>query len=187
MTPEVGGYSIVAIALTLCGEMIAVGGLGWISWRMTTRLRRVSSPYGHSPMRLVTTLPYATIGKIYLFCTGLRSFDNRMFDIHRAAYCPDTSRIFPDCVDLFGKISIDWGFLQRRHRGNWASWGSLPKNLQREVMLRHASMKGFQTEFSSSKPSPRHAEALYLQASPGPLYVDLDSGCLLGWQCVTGT
>ncbi len=173
----------ISVVALVVGLMIAAL---WIGWRWDKR-RPPTGPYGHLPLRSAAELPYATIGKIYLYLTGLHQYDNRMFSIHRAAVCRITGRIFPNAIDIFGRITCDWTFLQKKVPGNYISWGSLNDTQQAAVKRAHASLEGFQTKMSSPEPSPRAATEEYLLTIPGPLYVDLESLVLLGWKQVPGT
>ena len=77
--------------------------------------------------------------------------------------------------------------MQKRYPGQWISWGSLSKELQDEIREAHASLDKFQTIESSPTPSPRAIESQYVYTKPGPLYVDIETKILLGWQVVPGT
>ncbi len=110
-----------------------------------------------------------------------------MFSIHRAAVCRVTGRIFPNAIDMLGRITCDWTLFTKRMPGNYVSWGSLNDAQQAAVKRAHASLEGFQTKISSPEPSPRAATEEYLLSIPGPLYVDLETLVLLGWKQVPGT
>ncbi len=173
----------IAIMIFLVLLMV---GLLWVGWR-ATKVRMPTGPYGKLPLRRSIELPYATIGKTYLFLTGLHQYDNRMFNIHRAMTCRATGRIFPNSMDLFGRVKLDWTFLQNRYPGAYVSWGSLNDAQMADIKRAHHSLEGFQTEFSCPNPSPRAITEEYALASPGPLYVDLETKVLLGWKRVPGT
>lgn len=117
----------------------------------------------------------------------MHEYDNGLFDLSRAAICRTTGRIFPDSVTWHGSIRVDWNFLQKRYPGEYVSWGSLTQEQKTIIKEKHLSLEGFQTEFSSPKSSPRLIEPQYAYASPGPLYVDIRTGILLGWKCVPDT
>jgi hypothetical protein len=82
---------------------------------------------------------------------------------------------------------VDWTFLQKRYPGHWVSWGSLSKEQQEAIRDVHESLGKFQTQESSPTPAPRAVEPEYAYTKPGPLYVDLETKILLGWQVVPGT
>lgn len=182
---DFASYSLLFFSLIFfVGVLI---GVLWLAWWMNQWRDYTLSPYGSLPMRRATNLSYASIGKIYLFLNSFHMYDNRMFNIHKAAVCPDTGRIFSDVIDPLNRIRVDWTFLQKRHPGNWISWGSLSRIQQEEISKAHFSLEGFQDVRSSPDPRPSHIKPEYALAVPGPLYVDLETRTLLGWKVIPGT
>lgn len=165
--------------------LVVVGSFFLTAW---IRKRSVAvSPYSGFPLRRASDLPFESAKKILLFLYNKKEYDNRVFDIKKASFCRETGRIFQDSVSFFDTIHVDWNFLQKRHKGNYVSWGSL--SLAQQMMIRenHDSLEEFQTEYSSPTPSPRGIEKEYALSKPGPLYVDIDTKMLLGWQIVPDT
>lgn len=174
----------------LGGVMLAITAMMvfvlWFGWR-ASQIRPPISLFGNLPLRPAIELSYESIGRVYLFMTAIHQFDNRMFSIHRASVCRATGRIFPNSIDFFGRIHVDWNHLRKRYRGNYVSWGSLNEEQQADVIRLHRSLEGFQTQISSPLPSPRAITAEYSLQKPGPLYVDVETKVLLGWKQVPGT
>lgn len=160
--------------------------LFWIGWRISQRTQAVS-PYTGVPLRRLTEVSYYSAERILRYLHDLHQYDNRIFKLSKAAFCRETGRIFQDCVTIFDTIKLDWTFLHKRYPGNWISWGSLGKDQQDAIREVHSSLEKFQTIESSPNPSPRGIEPEYAYTKPGPLYVDLDTKVLLGWQVVPGT
>lgn len=181
---DYGVWSMVAGVLLLVTTMMVV--ILWFGWRASFARPPVSL-FGDLPLRPAVELPYESIGRIYLYLTGLHQYDNRMFNVQRASVCRTTGRIFPKSIDWFGRIHVDWTHLQKRFPGHYTSWGSLNDAQQADIRRAHESMEGFQTQISCPEPSPRAATPEYLLEKPGPLYVDLDTKVLLGWKIVPGT
>lgn len=153
-------------------------------------LRRISdslSPYTKLPMRRGAELSYGAAEKVLRFLFKMHQYDNRIFDLRQSAVCRETGRIFPNALTWYDKIKLDWSFLQKRYPGKYVSWGSLTPEQQVIVLSYHDNLEGFQTDFSSKLPQPNAVEAPYVFAKPGPLYVDIDTGVLLGWKCVPDT
>ena len=155
-------------------------------WWMSRR-EVAPSPYTGNPLRKGSDLRYLTIEKVLRFLYDMHDYDNRMFDLNRAAICRETGRIFPEAITWYGARKVDWDFLQKRYPGKFVSWGSLPEEQQLLIRDRHVSLEGFQIEYSSPTPVPRSIEPEYAYRKPGPLYVDVESGILLGWKCVPDT
>lgn len=145
------------------------------------------SPYSKKPLRLASDLSYGTCEKVLRFLYDKHQYDNRIFNIRKAAYCRETGRIFPNAVNWHGKIEVDWTFLQKRYPGKYVSWGSLTPEQQEIIRSAHDPLTAFQADFSSPVPQPKILEAKYAFAKPGPLYVDLETKVLLGWQSVPDT
>ncbi len=145
------------------------------------------SPYSQLPLRRATDLSYASMEKVLRYMYQFQQYDNRIFEFKRSAVCRETGRLFVNCITWYDAIKVDWNFLQNRYPGNYVSWGSLSQE-QKEALKRvHLPLDKFQTDFSSPLASPRLIEAPYAFEKPGPLYVDVDKGILLGWQCVPDT
>lgn len=179
-SPElVFGATIILLALLM-------GGVMWIGFWFRSR-KRTLSPYTGLPLRPAIDLTFYSLLKVQEFMGTFTSYDNRMFKIRRAAFCRETGRIFPDAITWFGEIAIDWNFLQKRCKGKWISWGSLNESQQKAIRDRHETLDGFQTEISCPRSSPRYVDDSYVYHKPGPLYVDFDTGMLLGWKIVPGT
>lgn len=160
--------------------ILALFGLGyWLSVR-----RGSNCPYVKRPLEPATLLSYEAVEKIHEFMNHLNSEENPAFDLRYAAVCRETGRIFPDALNKRGRIYVTWGFLNQRRPGKWASWGSLNEAKQRKLRSMHATLKGYQTEHSSPLPRPKSVSLSYALAKPGPLYVDMKTGTLLGWKQV---
>jgi hypothetical protein len=145
------------------------------------------SPYSRQPMRKGEELSYDSKVKVLRFLYEMHQYDNRIFELRRAAVCRETGRIFPNVITWYGVINCDWSFLKKRYPGNYVSWGSLTDDQQELVRSIHSSLKGFQIDFSSPVPHPKGIEAKYAFSKPGPLYVDVETNVLLGWQRVPET
>lgn len=146
-----------------------------------------NSPYVKIPLRKGSDLPSDSIEKILRYLYHLHQYDNRMFDLNKAAYCRETGRVFPNAVNWYGQIKVDWTFLQKRFPGTYVSWGSLSLQQQLYIREQHDVIEGYNTRISSPNPSPRQIELEYALAKPGPLYVDLETNILLGWKNVPDT
>jgi hypothetical protein len=182
---EAASWVIMFSALILV-SFAFLAFLFWIGWRISQRTQAVS-PYTGVPLRRTSEISYYSAEKILRYLYDLRQYDNRIFKLSKSAFCRETGRIFQDCVTIFDTIKIDWTFLQKRYPGNWISWGSLSKEQQDAIREVHTSLEKFQTIESSPTPAPRLIESEYVYTKPGPLYVDLETKVLLGWQVVPGT
>ena len=151
------------------------------------RLPNSLSPYSRQLLSFGYDLSNRSAESILLYLYKLYEYDNLIFDLKRAAVCRETGRVFPNAITWYGKIQVDWTFLNKRHKGVYVSWGSLSNEQQMSILNAHESLEGFQTEFSSPIANPKSIEAKYAHASPGPLYVDIESYTLLGWKVVPKT
>jgi hypothetical protein len=81
-------------------------GLMWVllynAWKY--RLRDSPSPYTKLPLRRGSEISYSTAVKILRFLYDLHQYDNRIFDLKRAAVCRETGRIFPEAVTWYEVI-----------------------------------------------------------------------------------
>lgn len=145
------------------------------------------SPYTGLPLRRASGISYAAKEKVYRFLHEMHQYENRLFDLKNAALCRETGRIFPNCVTWYDAIKVDWTFLQKRFPGQFVSWGSLNDDQQTAIRSVHENLTGFQTMFSCEHSSPRQVEEQYVYEKPGPLYVDVKTGTLVGWKSVPGT
>lgn len=151
------------------------------------RARPDVSPYSGLPLRNGSDLSYAAREKILRFLFDMKAYDNRMFDLSKAAVCRETGRVFPDAVNIFSNIKVNWGFLVKRYPGSYVSWGSLSEEQREEILSHHGEVKGFQMKESSKIASPRLIEPEFALLKPGPLYVDFEKKVLLGWKIVPDT
>lgn len=168
------------------GVLVALAWFAWFGWRMSWNQIDVS-PYSGMPLRYARDIGFSQSEKIYSFLFEMKQYDNRMFPLDKASFCRDTGRIFPDSVNWLGSIRVNWGFLQKKMKGQYVSWGSLTREQQQDLLRRHESLEGFQTEISSPTALPKGIESEYAFTRPGPLYVDVSSGTLVGWKAVPGT
>lgn len=169
---------------------LMIVGVLFLSFFITIRAGRrhlCPSPYTGRPLRAGSELNYQTVEKVLRFLYDMHEYDNRLFDLRASAICRETGRIFPSAKSWMGTYHVDWTFLQKRYPGHYVSWGSLSDEQQRVIRSRHRSLSGFQTEFSSPTASPQRIEPEFAYTKPGPLYVDVESGHLLGWKEVPGT
>lgn len=157
-------------------------GMLAIAWWSSRPPRKIKSPYSDLPMRTIDDLSYDSIGKMYLYLTDLHEFDNRMIPLGNLLICRETGRIFPNAKDWLGRPRLDWGFLNRRYKGHYVSWGSLTLSQKEAILEAHGSLDGFQTAFSCPIAAPSAITRPYALAKPGPLYVDLETYVVIGWK-----
>jgi len=180
-TMDVALFGILILVFVLILFGICIWGI-WL-----TRRQDSLSPYSRLPMRLGSDLSYDSSERVLRYLYNLHQYDNRIFNLRRAAVCRETGRIFPDALTWYNKIKVDWTFLQKRYPGKYVSWGSLTTEQQESVLNVHDTVEGFETGFSAPQPQPKAIEAKYAFSTPGPLYVDLETKVLLGWKQVPGT
>jgi len=186
MPIETNPVDIALFGIFILVVFLALFGIFWFNvW--LNRLPASKSPYSRLPLRRASELSYDSKEKILRFLYKMFQYDNRIFEFKKAAFCRETGRIFPDSITWYDKIKVDWSFLQKRFPGRYVSWGSLTEEQQEIIRQAHDSLVGFQTDFSSPHSKPSALEAKYAFAKPGPLYVEIETGVLLGWKIVPGT
>lgn len=172
--------------VVLFASLILLVFLGFIAFFVfsawVTRHQTGVSPFSGLPLRRGDDLPYEGAKKVLQFLYDRHEYDNRIFDIKRAAVCRETGRVFPNCISWFNTVSVDWSYPPKRFPGNYVSWGSLTYEQQEAIRKIHDSLEGFQTEQSSANSAPSQIEPEFAFLKPGPLYVDVDTKVLLGWQ-----
>lgn len=175
---------VIGVAFLLLFFLFAI--VFAVAW-WVQRQRDSLSPYTGSPLRSGEQLSFYAKEQILRYVYERSSYDNRIFSLYRAALCRETGRIFPNALTWYGTLYVDWNFIQKKRPGCYVSWGSLSFEQQQNLYRLYGSLHGFQTAFSSSRPSPREVEPEYVFAKPGPLYVDINDDTLMGWKCVPGT
>jgi hypothetical protein len=186
MLAELTSADVFIFTLIFLIVLAALAFFSWFSWRLSQRTVD-PCPYTGLPLRRGSDIGFYHSEKIYKFLNDHRSFDNPLYDLNKASFCRDTGRIFPDSINWLDCVRVDWSFIQKRHRGNYVSWGSLTQMQQDEIRRLHGSLNGFQTDYSSPEPNPRLIEPDYAFAHPGPLYVEISTNTLLGWKNVPDT
>jgi len=177
---------VILFAVAILIAFLALFAAFCVGWRISN-WKASPSPYSGLPLRRASSLSYYSIEKVLRFLYDLRQYDNRMFDMRKAAFCRETGRIFQDSINWLDIITVDWNYLQQRYPGDYVSWGSLTIEQQSHVRDRHESLEGFQTKYSSRNSSPRTIESEFSLMKPGPLYVDVHTYVLLGWKEIPGT
>lgn len=175
-------YTALLLLLIIASLAITFFAGWWVQ-----KQRDSVSPYTGSPLRRAENLTFFSKEQILRFLYEYNSYDNPMFKLKNSSFCRDTGRIFPNSLTWYDVVRVDWTFIQKRHPGNYVSWGSLTKDQQDYIRKTHQPLKGFQTTYSSSRMSPRDVEPEFALARPGPLYVDIEKNVLLGWKIVPGT
>lgn len=132
-------------------------------------------------------LPFSIKRQIEEFVKSLPQPENKPFDMTKAAICRETGRIIRDCVVRGEIVRLGSRFLRDRYPGNWVSWGSLSEEKRGLIKLHHREIFGYQMEHSTKNRDPEQMEQYYAVMKPGPLYVDVTTNILLGWQIVPGT
>lgn len=183
---EVSNTDVILFAVGIIVVFLLLFAAFWIGWRISL-WESCPSPYSGLPLRRASSLSYYSTEKVLRYLYDLKQYDNRMFDLRKASFCRETGRIFQDSITWYDIINVDWGFPNKRYPGKYVSWGSLTREQQSDLRDRHESLEGFQTAVSSANPAPRAIEPEYALLKPGPLYVDVNTGVLLGWKEVPGT
>lgn len=166
----------------LMGVVLLLGYLG-----VNQRIKYPLSPYTGLPVRRLLDASFYSLVRVYDYTHQLKGYDNQPFNFRRSLFCRETGRIFPNSIDWLGRASLDWDFLQKKRAGSWVSWGALPPDTQRKIRDKHESLELFETEFSCPKTLPKEITPEYVYHEKGPLYVDLDTHVLMGWQKVPYT
>lgn len=183
---NIGSHVVVLLFSSLAAVLAVLIFLLWVGWRKE-EIRGDTCPYCKRPMRFGMDVAQSIVNMVNAFFVDLDPLDNPKIDFVRAAYCPETGRIFPNCVGQNDQISLSWDFLSNRCPGTYVSWGSLSEEERGILKLLHGSVEGFQTEVSSLQSRPQDGEEEFYSLAPGPLYVDRREKTLLGWQKVPGT
>lgn len=184
---QLGASAILVFVLVFLLCLGVLASLVWMGWWWTHR-RGCVSPYSGKTLRRGQDLAFSATTKVMAYLNTFEDVENPTFDVRFAAVCPATGRIFPDCVNIFGGIRVDWGFIKRRAPGDWVSWGSLSKTQQDYILYRHeGGLHHFQTGDSCLNARPRDVDEYHALLKPGPLYVDVAAGLVMGWKLVPGT
>lgn len=144
-------------------------------------------PYDGGPMSFGMDIARSLAATVNAFLQEQSQPENPCIDFTHASYCPRSGRIFPNTVIRGDRIRLSRDFLQKRWPGMYVSWGSLSEDERGVLRLLHDSLEDFQTAASSSNPLPERVEQEYIQASPGPCYVDRQKKHIIGWKKVPGT
>jgi len=176
-------FDVIWFSIGILGTFFLLLSVFFVGFWITKK-QVCLSPYTKKPLRLGSQIPYQTAEKVLRYLFFMRQYDNRMFDVRKAAFCRETGRLFPNAVSYFDTIHVDWTFLEKHYPGSYVSWGSLSDEQKEMIKHSHHSLEGYQTEFSSRKSAPSQIEREFALAIPGPLYVDLQTRVLLGWKSI---
>ena len=183
---QVGYGAVVVVFLSFLVSFVILIFFTWFGWKKEGR-RGDTCPYTHEPMRLGVDIATSLTGYVNAFIKEQEQPDNPDIDFAKAAYCPKTGRIFPECVQPGEQVSLSWDFIKRRYKGTFVPWGALSEEERGVIKLLHDSLEGFQTEKNSLMLRPEDIEEDLATVTPGPLYVDRSAKILMGWKKVPGT
>jgi hypothetical protein len=183
---SLGYKSILFLYVSIILIFAIFAFLLWFGWWVSQK-RGSMSPYSKKPMMYGVDLPKSIGRQVEEYLKSLPQPENPPFDCDKAAICRETGRIFPNAVLRGEIIMLKWDFLKKRYPGNWVSWGSLTELQKGMIRLSQYSLDDYQTKTSSPRPMPQDVDQFYAYTKPGPLYVDITSKILLGWQVVPGT
>ena len=134
---ETLGQSAIFVLFFSFFSIIAVlGALLWLGWWVSKK-RGSLSPYAKKPMMLGVDIAPSMIRFVDEFLLDHPQPDNPPIDFKTAAICPETGRIFPNCVKRGEIVRLDWSFLRKRFPGNYVSWGSLSELEQGTLRMLH--------------------------------------------------
>ena len=187
MLAEVSDTQVFLFSILVLGVFFLFFFIAYASWKLQQE-ENGPSPYSGMPLMSGTRLPIVGRIRVELFLKSFHQYENRSFDMSRAAICRETGRIFPQSRIWPWKYEVDWDFLQKRFPGHYVSWGSLSHDQQRTIREAHdGRIVGFETDFSCFNPLPKDIDKVYALHDLGPLYVDIDTKVLIGWQKVPET
>jgi len=181
-----GSSAVILVILAMLLILAVLAGFLWFGWWVTNRHGN-PCPYSGLPMRRGVDLVFSAVEKFQGFMNDLNDPYNPPYDLASSAISPQSGRIFPNCITIFGVIKLNWNFLNKRYPGDWVSWGSLTEEQQKQITLYHSSLEGFQIKRSSPRSQPQHIDSFYATLKPGPLYVDVATKHVMGWKCVPET
>ena len=107
-----------------------------------------SSPYARVSLLSSDSLSFFAVERVVDFLYSIRSVENPVFDISKVGVCKCTRRIFTDCVNVFGRISLNKNFLKKRYVGNWIDWNDLGLQDRRKIIDMHSDDMGLIKEQS---------------------------------------
>ena len=186
LVPSADELQVMYIGFMILGGVLALFAVFIVSVRLNKH-RAGKSPYTGKPLRRAIDLPFESKRQILRFLYEHQDYDNRVIALSQAVICRETGRVFQNCITWLDTVKLDWSFIQRRYPGHYVSWGSLNQVQQAIVQDAHHAIKGFQTERSCPKSSPKAVTPEFVFLKPGPLYVDLQTKVLIGWQQVPNT
>ena len=175
--------SVIFFGMFILGALLVLFAL-YLTGMWLQRYYTGNSPYTGTPLRRASELPFESKKKILRFLYDRQEYDNRIITLSRAVVCRDTGRVFQDTVTWLDTVELDWSFISKRYPGHYVSWGSLNDLQQIIIQDAHFTLKDFQTDMSCPKPAPKSITPEYVNLKPGPLYVDIQTKVLVGWQCV---
>jgi len=184
------GYEVSPVQVVLFAVFLLTFFVGLLFYAYIDHLRKkteLKSPYTAAPLFSASLLPFESKKKIVRYLQRNGRFHNRPFLFSKAFVCRQTGRVFSDCANWLGIPHLNWSFIQKRCPGVFVSWGSLSEEQKSYIYSLHESLEGFQTVYSSRNPLPKNVGKEFVLQKPGPLYVDLGSGVLIGWQQIPET
>lgn len=177
---------VIIFSVAILGALVFTMAAFWIGHWILNQPPS-NSPYSDTPLRRCADISYFAKVQLLRYLFFLRQYDNRVFDINKAAFCRETGRIFQDCISWYDVVKVDWSFLEKRYPGHWVSWGSLTDTQQRVILEAHHKLEGYQMEKSCPEPAPYKITPEFAYTRPGPLYVDLETKVLMGWKEIPET
>jgi hypothetical protein len=172
------------IALLLFAVVFGIGY--WITQRPHTR-----SPFTDSPLLSASNLSFQAMQKVHSFVHALPLGSICKLDLNEAGVCRQTGRIFPNCTNRFGIVILPKNYLELYYPAKLIPWSALSSEQQTLIRQQHITLEKFQISwYNSSQPSVNSKfiyDSSYLLTKPGPLFVDLATATLVGWQCVPDT
>lgn len=86
-------YDIAWFSFAVLLAFVFVLGIFFVGhWARKNQI--VLSPYTKKPLRRGSDIPYQTAEKVLRYLFFMRQYDNRMFDVRKAAFCRETGRLF---------------------------------------------------------------------------------------------
>lgn len=183
---EMAAATAILFVLGMIFCSLGLATLYYMGWWLTNRPGSYS-PYSKRPMVLGNQLSFEAVEKVHNFLLSQPDGENLVFDLTRAAVCRETGRIFPDAVNSFDVIKLKKNFVSGVYPGKFVLWGTLSFEFQESLREKHHSLEGFQTQGFDRESDFTKEDRVRGFVKPGPLYVDVETGVVIGWKRVLGT
>lgn len=179
--------TLLLLVIGLCTGALLLFSFWYVGWRLLWQGRKTKSPFSHYEYLMpAEQLHFTAMQYVHQFLQN-HPYSQMKVDLTSTLVCRKTGRIFSCDTKCRRTMKSAECYLMQHYSGVLVPWSTLNQEQKQNFVARHSCLKHFQLHPSGANTAFSYSDWTSADMKPGPLFVDLEAGVAVGWQCIPHT